>query len=404
MPVTQNSHRPLFSIVLAAALLLVSTPSESGTLLFQSNGLRTNDYSGQGTPYSPQQLQPMVAPIALYPDPMVALILTGATYPDQIVAAADYVHQHEAEHGNELMLSVAAQPWDPSVKALAEFPGVLSDMSRNLVWTSELGEAYHNQPSDVMTAIQSLRAKAMAAGNLKSSSQLKISQPTPDIITIMPANAQVVYLPVFSAAVVYGAPVATPNYTSSETAQGALSFGPGIAVGALTAGSCCDWGWSAWNANWYHGGVEYHDLAFNGNNAWQGAYYGGFNYYGYHTYHTRFDLSHPYNAFQGFAKDNTAPTPDVMGAAGKVMIRTTAAVNPFDASSGGWANTEELRGWGQSDTGGLSTAFAAWGNHPGSSGLGSTGWGERASSFRGWMTHGGSGGGWGTGGRLVETH
>lgn len=397
--------RQLLTIAIAASVLLLSTPSESGTLLLQSGGLRTNDYSGQGTPYTPQQLQSLVAPIALYPDPMVAMILGSATYPDQVAAAADFANQHKADTASVLMQSVSVQPWDPSVKALCEFPAVLADMSRNLSWTSELGEAYHNQETDVMTAIQSLRAKALGAGHLKSSSELKVSQPTPDIITIMPSNAQVVYLPLYNPATVYGSPVTTAHYASSEAAQGAISFGPGIAVGALTAGSCCDWGWSAWNANWYHGGVEYHDLPFNGNNAWHGGYYGGYNYYGYHTYHTRFDMSHPYNAFQGAAKDNTAFTPDIVGAGGKVMLRTTAAApNPFDASSGGWANTEELRGWGQSDTGGVSTAFAAWGNHPGSSGLGSTGWGERASSFRGWITHGGSGGGWGTGGRLVGTH
>src|ERR1700678_1012568 len=119
-----------------AALLLVSTPSESGVLLFQTPANRNNDYSGQGSPYTVQQLQALVAPIALYPDPLVAQIVAGATYPDQIAAAEDYLQQNKALTGSVLMQSVAGQPWDPAVKGLTVTPTVLANLAHNLAWTS----------------------------------------------------------------------------------------------------------------------------------------------------------------------------------------------------------------------------------------------------------------------------
>jgi hypothetical protein len=407
IPVTLTAYRQIFAITLMAAMLLVSTPSESGVLLFQTPANRNNDYSGQGSPYTVQQLQALVAPIALYPDPLVAQILAGATYPDQIAAAEDYLQQNKALTGSALMQSVAGQPWDPAVKGLTVTPTVLANLAHNLAWTSQLGEAYQNQQPDVMSAIQALRAKALATGNLKSSSQLKVNQPTPDIITIQPANAQVVYLPVFNPAVVYGTPIQTPDYTASDAGAGnEISFASGIAVGALTNGGCCDWGWGAWNSNWYHGIAVYHDLPYSGNNVWHGGYYGGYNFYGNHTYHTVYDASHPYNAFQASAKDNSAINAGVAigTAGGKLMVRTAAAANPYDSSSGGWTNSEDLRGWGPSDVGGPSSVFASWGNHPGASSFGNTGWGDRSASFRGWIAHGGAGGGWGNGGRLEGAH
>src|SRR5258706_11549145 len=119
----------------------------------------------------PAQLQQLVAPIALYPDALVAKILAAATYPDQIVEADRWLQQNPGLKGEQLGQQVDQQPWDPSVKALAEFPSVLANMDKNLSWTSSLGDAYVNQQQDVMDAVQVMRDRAQKAGNLKSTPQ-----------------------------------------------------------------------------------------------------------------------------------------------------------------------------------------------------------------------------------------
>ena len=115
-----------------------------------------------------QELNNLVSPIALYPDALVAQILTASTFPDQVTVADNWPQQNTSLTGNALMRVVSTQSWDPSVKALTQFPPVLNNMAQNLARTSQLGEAYHNQQSQVMSAIQSLRQQAEAAGNLKS--------------------------------------------------------------------------------------------------------------------------------------------------------------------------------------------------------------------------------------------
>ena len=173
------------------------------------------------------------------------------------------------------MKAVDVQPWDPSVKALTQFPSVLDNMAKNLSWTSSLGEAYSTQAGDVMTAVQTLRAKAYASGNLKSGSQITVVQQSPQTIVIQPTNPQVVYVPVYNPTVVYGTPYTTPGYsTGAVVATGLLAFGAGIAVGAAISGGCCGWGYSYWGCNWHGGAVVYGGGAYYGNAAWHGGYYG----------------------------------------------------------------------------------------------------------------------------------
>jgi hypothetical protein len=236
----------------------------------------SSTYSGQGVPLTAEELQPLVAPIALYPDSLVAQILGAATFPDQVAAAASWLQQNSTLTGSTLMNTVDGQPWDPSVKALTQFPSVLANLATNLSWTSSLGEAYHTQAADVMSAVQVLRAKALAAGNLKTSSQLTVVQQSPQVIVIQPANPQVVYVPTYNPAVIYGYPYVTPGYSSAAVAATAvMAFGVGIAVGAMMSGGCCAWGYSSWNCGW-HGttAVVYHGGAYYGNSAWHGGYYG----------------------------------------------------------------------------------------------------------------------------------
>jgi hypothetical protein len=268
---TRTSAKKLLSTTLSLLLIITSAPFEAAA---QESG---STYSGQGTPLTADELQALVAPIALYPDALVAQILAGATFPDQVAIADYWLQQNKDLTGNNLMQAVDKQQWDPSVKALTQFPSVLDNMAKNLSWTSSLGEAYHTQAAEVMSAIQVLRAKAQAAGNLKSGSQITVVQESPQTIVIQSANPQVVYVPQYNPSVIYGTPYATPGYSASTVAAtGILAFGAGIAVGALinSNNSCCGWGYNSWNCGWHGGSVMYQQNNFYGNNAWHGGYYG----------------------------------------------------------------------------------------------------------------------------------
>jgi hypothetical protein len=267
--------KQLLSIALSFLLVFLAAPMEAAGQ--QPLPPASTGYSGQGAPLSADELQQMVAPIALYPDALVAQILGAATFPDQVAAASGWLQQNKSLTGTALMKAVDKQQWDPSVKALTQFPSVLDNLAKNLSWTSSLGEAYDTQAADVMSAVQVLRAKAQAAGNLKSGSQIAVVQQSPQTIVIQPTNPQVVYVPQYNPTVVYGAPVATPGYSTADVATTALlAFGVGIAVGAAinNNNNCCGWGYSYWNCNWHGGTVVYKSNAYYGNSAWRGGAYG----------------------------------------------------------------------------------------------------------------------------------
>ena len=178
------------------------------------------------------------------------------TNPDQIAYADDWLAQNRNLTGAALAQAVDQQSWDPSVKALTQFPSVLDNLAHNLSWTSSLGQAFANQQADVMAAVQAMRAKAQAAGTLQSSSQITVTQPAANTIVIQPANPQVVYVPQYNPAVVYGAPVVVPFYVPPPlpVASVGLYFGTGITIGATFGGGGWGggfgWGWHAWNVNW----------------------------------------------------------------------------------------------------------------------------------------------------------
>src|SRR5580704_2319508 len=261
--------KQLLSTTLSVLLLMSAAPFEAGAQSGQSA------YSGQGVPLTADELQQLVAPIALYPDSLVAQVLAAATYPDQVADAASWLQQHSYLTGSSLMQAVDGQAWDPAVKALTQFPSVLGNLAANLTWTSSLGEAYHTQSADVMAAVQVLRAKALAAGNLKSGPQLAVVQQSPQVIVIQPVNPQVVYVPMYNPAVVYGYPYVTPAYVAPPVAATAVvAFGVGIAVGAMMNSSCCAWGYSSWNCGWHSTTVVYRGGSYYGNTAWRGGYYG----------------------------------------------------------------------------------------------------------------------------------
>jgi hypothetical protein len=261
-------------------------------------------------PQSAEQIQVLVAPIALYPDALVAQVLSGATFPDQIALAQNWLQDHQDLTGQKLMKEVDKQTWDPSVKALTQFPSVLDNMAKNLAWTSELGEVYHNQPKDVMESVQVLRAKAMTAGNLKSTEQIKVVEQSPSTIIIQPANPQIVYVPQYNPTVIYGTPYVVPSYTATQVAAASvISFGAGIAIGAMMSGGCCSWGYSSWSCGWHGGAVAYGGHAYYGSAAWHGAYgaygYHGYGAYGAASYHSPYGSA---GAYRGYSANGTYHT------------------------------------------------------------------------------------------------
>jgi len=330
--------KQFLSVAVSVLLVTAAVPFEAGGQITPSIG--STGYSGQGAPLSANELQQLVAPIALYPDALVAQVLGAATFPDQVAFATDWLQQNKNLSGTALMQAVDAQPWDPSIKALTQFPSVLSNLASNLSWTSALGEAYHTQPSDVMSAVQVLRAKAYAAGNLKSGQQITVVQQSPQVIVIQPTNPQVVYVPTYNPMVVYGTTYVTPGYSAATVAAtGLLAFGAGIAVGAAISGGggCCGWGYSYWNCNWHGGAVVYGNSGYYGNNAWHGGYYGtsATAYGAYGTAHA----GTAYNPTTGtYARGGSVSTPYGSAAAGQAYNPRTGAYGSTYQSSNAYGN------------------------------------------------------------------
>src|SRR5271169_1026824 len=173
----------------------------TGCLIIGTHPLEINAHPSalaaqQATGQSTDRLDQLLAPIALYPDALVAQILAGSTYPTQIVEADRWLKQNSNLKGEELGTAVDSQPWDESVKALTQFPSVLDNMSTNLSWTSALGDAYFNEQEAVTATVQKLRRQAKDAGNLKSTQEQTVTTQAQTIV-IQPATPQVVYVPVY---------------------------------------------------------------------------------------------------------------------------------------------------------------------------------------------------------------
>jgi hypothetical protein len=230
---------------------------------------------------TPQQLQELVAPIALYPDALVAQILAASAYPTQIVEADRFLQDNPNLKGKDLGDAVDQQDWDPSVKALTQFPSVLSNMDKDLSWTSELGDANYNQGQDVMDAIQYMRHQAQQAGHLQSTPQQTVANEGNNVV-IQPANPQVVYVPEYNPALVYGYPVPFwPGFYPWWDVPGPfISFGIGFGIGPFFG---FGWGWPAWGWHWgfgggpwFHGGrYAFHSHAFYDRNAYFHGNYRG---------------------------------------------------------------------------------------------------------------------------------
>jgi hypothetical protein len=230
---------------------------------------------GQGQPpaqaLNTEELEQLVAPIALYPDTLVAQVLAAATYPAQVVDADHWRQAQGYASPDQVVAGANVQSWDPSLKALTAFPQLLAEMDQNLRWTIALGNAYYNQPQDVLDVVQIMRQRAEAAGNLQSTPQQSVSYDQ-GYIQLAPVNPQVVYLPAYDPWTAYGQPIQPYRGFSlvgalgsffgsslgSSFGSGAVRFGLGIAMSAFNHTS---FGWLGWGLNWLT-----HSLLFQNSN------------------------------------------------------------------------------------------------------------------------------------------
>ncbi len=266
---------------LSLSVLFASGPQnlaayQDGQAPLQSQDQAQDAPRPQHAPQTPEQIQQLVAPIALYPDSLVAQILAASTFPEQIVEADRWVQAHPDLKDEALGQAVDQQPWDPSVKALAAFPSVLGNMDKNLTWTSSLGDAYYNQQQDVMDAVQVMRQRAQQSGNLKTTPQQTVTTQDSTVV-IQPANPDVVYVPAYNPWLVYGGPIGPwPGwypYPGIWYGGPYLSFGVGFGIGFYGG---FGWGWSNWGFNWHNHYAVYNHNRYYSRSA---TFYNRNNYY-----------------------------------------------------------------------------------------------------------------------------
>jgi len=341
-----------------------------------AQGAKEEAAKQEGPSFRPEEVDQMVAPIALYPDSLLAQVLAASTYPLEIVQAARFVQQNKELKGEKLMAAAKDKDWDPSVKAMLEFPDVLAMMNEKLEWTEKLGNAFLSQQKDVMTSVQRLRQKAQESGNLKTTKEQKvIVEEQTKVIVIESASPQVVYVPTYNPVVVYGAwpypayppyPVYPPGYVA---AGAAFSFAAGVAVGAAWSGH------GGWGCGW--GNNEVNVNVNKQNNFTKNNY----------------NNSQKYQKTQTAQNQNWQHNPEHRKGAQYPNQNTAQKYGQQRSGSGGRATTQEARGYGGgagersggkpqtsdlSRGGGKESAF-------GGSGKGGS---ERASSFRGQESRG----------------
>jgi uncharacterized membrane protein YgcG len=354
------SARQVLASVLALSVLLPVLPQ---TVSAAQDDAQAQAQTSQAPPYTqqtPEQLQQLVAPIALYPDSLVAQVLAASTFPAELVEADRWVQANPDLKGDALAQAVDQQTWDPSVKALCAFPTVLGNMDKNISWTSSLGDAYYHQEQAVMDAIQVMRQKAQQAGNLKDTPQQTVQTQGSDIV-IQPATPDVVYVPAYDPWLVYGYPVAAwPGwypYPGIWFGGPSIFWGVGFGIGFWGG---YGWGWGHWGFDWHN-----HYAVYNHN-----RYYSHSN-----TFYNR------NNYYRGGGERGVAN--NVQRGGGNVYNRPGGRDTPFHG------NTQAARGFDQSrgQSGTRSSGFSGY-DHGGEA---------RSYSSRGSSSFGGARGGGGGG-------
>jgi hypothetical protein len=322
---------PLFSLSLLFAAWPQNLPAHQDPQA-PAQDSQASTYTQQ----TPEQLQQLVAPIALYPDSLVAQILAASTFPEQVVEADRWVQAHPDLKGDALAQAVDQQPWDPSVKALAAFPSVLGNMDKNLSWTSSLGDAYYNQEQDVTDAVQVMRQRAQQAGTLQSTSQQTVEKQGSTIV-IQPASPEVVYVPAYNPWLVYGGPVvAWPGwypYPGIWYGGPYLSFGAGFGIGFFGG---YGWGWPRWGFDWHNRYAIYnHNRYYSRSNT----------FYNRNTYYRG---GGPRGGFNGGARPGARagdrPANGNIGGRGGVYNRPGATPRPFNGNNQAARGYAEPRG------------------------------------------------------------
>src|ERR1700733_8799848 len=256
---TLKSYRTRFQFRIGqslAAVLCALLLAPGDTLLYAQQQDAAQEQAPPPIPND--QLDSLVAPIALYPDPLLAQVLAASTYPLEIVQLQQFLEKHKDLKGQALTDAVQKEDWDPSVQAMAAFPDLVKQLFDGIKWTTDLGNAFLAQQSDVMDAVQRMRLKAQSAGNLKSTEQQTVETKTVEsktVVVIQQANPQVVYVPSYNPVVVYGPPVypyppiyyPPPSYYAAGVA---IAFGVGLAIGSYYHGG---WGWGC---GWGHSNVN----------------------------------------------------------------------------------------------------------------------------------------------------
>jgi hypothetical protein len=363
--------------LLSLALLFAGSPQKLSA--YQGSEAAAQAAQATYTPQPPEQLQQLVAPIALYPDSLVAQILAASTFPEQVVEADRWLQAHPDLKSDALGQAVDQQPWDPSVKALTAFPSVLGNMDKNLAWTSSIGDAYYNQEQDVMDAVQVMRQRAQESGNLKTTPQQTVTTEGPTII-VEPANPEVVYVPAYDPWVVYGDPIlAWPGwypYPGIWYDGPSLWFGAGFGIGWFGG---YEWGWHHWGSNWHDRVVVYnHNRYYSRSNT----------FYNRNNYYRGGGAPGGVNGDRGGTSASTNPGSRASngdtGGRGKVYNRPGATTRPFNG------DTQAARGYAEprGQSGVHSGAFSGY-DHGGEARSYSS---RGGASFGGGAARGGGGG------------
>jgi len=262
--------------VIRRALCLVCVPILAGGLLVAQQPAAPAPAPAQML--SPEQLDTLVAPIALYPDALLSQVLVASTYPLEVVEAKQWLQENGSLKGQQLTDAARQQNWDASVQAMVAFPDVLTMLNQDVQWTTALGNAFLAQQADVMAAVQRMRARAQANGRLSTTPQQTVTTQTQGgqaAIDIAPADPQVIYVPVYDPAYVWGPP-AWGYYPPLYYAGYGFGFYPGINIG-LYFGGWGGWGWGGWGwgPNWFGGGIFINGGFFNRYGFGGGLYAGG---------------------------------------------------------------------------------------------------------------------------------
>ncbi len=374
----------------------------------------------------PEQLDALVAPIALYPDPLLGQVLVASTYPLEIVQLQQWLAKNPGLKDKALADAVAKQPWDPSIQSMAALPDAVKRLGDDIQWTTELGNAFLAQQSDVMDAVQRMRKKAEGTGALKTNEQQKVETKVIEqktVIVVEPANPQVVYVPAYNPVVVYGPPVYPyppiyypPYPTGAVVAAGVISFGVGIAIGAAWGhggwGYGCGWGGNNINVNVNNNFNRNTNINRSGNSNWShnpqhrgGAPYGNQATASKYGGTTRGNSS---------SRQASAGQPTSRGGGGAGVGTQSAGGGSRAASSGragggsaspaasspssragsasGGADRAGSRDVGSSRSSGGSSAFGSSGGYSGSSARSSSSRGASSAGSRGGSRSGGGGG------------